>query len=384
MLWPALYLTFDDGPDPYWTPRVADELERADVRGTFFAIGERVVEHVDVVRDLVRRGHEVELHCMRHVRHTDATQGEIEDDTREALAALQRAGVRPRRWRPPGGGIAPFTAAIASGHGLQLATWSVDPRDWAGDLAGVMLERIAPTLRPGAAVVMHDGVGPGALRGDCAQTVELIEPLVAVARERRLRPLPLGRRNRVRDRALGLAVRRSVVAPAEVEIACVDETGLVSADLAALSELLAESMTRLGHEYRARPWRQIRPEFRAIARSGDGAPTATVSGFRIGTEPQRVLYGLGDLAVARAERGRGLAKALSMAARAECWRRGAEIVLMDSKVMRPAALQLGYAPVPRFRFYYERDGACHWHSNWAAMIRHPEPRARLRLEEGDF
>ncbi len=127
----------------------------------------------------------------------------------------------------------------------------------------------------------------------------------------------------------------------------------------------------------------VRPELRAIARQ-DGRIVGALSASRVATDPPRFLYGLGDLAVDPAARGLGVAGALGAALRVECWRRGAEILLMDSVVMLHQGLRQGWVPVPRFRFWYERDGACHWHPNWTALIRHPERRARLQLEEGDF
>src|SRR5687768_1212688 len=104
-----VHLTFDDGPDPDWTPRVAEELERLGLRGTFFVIGERAAEHPETVRALVAAGHELELHCMRHEAHTGLSRGEIEADTRAALSVLRGLGVRPRRWRPPGGHVTAAT-----------------------------------------------------------------------------------------------------------------------------------------------------------------------------------------------------------------------------------------------------------------------------------
>src|SRR3954470_11369550 len=62
-------LTFDDGPDEEVTPRVMDALEAADARGTFFVLGERVLEHPDLSREIEARGHELALHGMTHHRH---------------------------------------------------------------------------------------------------------------------------------------------------------------------------------------------------------------------------------------------------------------------------------------------------------------------------
>src|SRR3712207_2139311 len=153
---------------------------------------------------------------------------------------------------------------------------------------------------------MHDAVGPGALRAECAQTVELIEPLVGNLRGRGWEPAPLGAR-RVRDPLLGRLpsgaalrdLRRSrsdAAATWPVDYELVSEEDLGEETLRELSGLLSSVMKRLGRQYAERPWRRLRPEHRGIARM-NGEIVGQLSAFRVGTDPPRVLYGLGDLAV---------------------------------------------------------------------------------------
>jgi peptidoglycan/xylan/chitin deacetylase (PgdA/CDA1 family) len=186
-----IYLSFDDGPDPLWTPLVLEALERAHARATFFVNAPRAKTAADLVARALRRGHGVELHCNRHELHSLMTPAEVEADTRDGLAILAQIGVRPQRWRPPGGVRMPWTVAAAARHGLTLTGWSADPRDWCGGSPAEMLERLAGWLRPGSVVVMHDALGPGARRADCAGTVGLIEPLVATIRSMGAEPAPL-------------------------------------------------------------------------------------------------------------------------------------------------------------------------------------------------
>lgn len=172
-------LTFDDGPDPVWTPRVLDALHRVEAHATFFAIAPLALKHPSVVSAVLEAGHAVEFHCMQHVRHTHLSRREVEADTREGLQILRSVGVEPRFWRPPWGVLAPWTEEVAEDFGLRLAPWSVDTRDWRGDPTREMLRNAEPLLGPGAIVLMHDGLGPGALRTGCEETVALVEPLVA-------------------------------------------------------------------------------------------------------------------------------------------------------------------------------------------------------------
>lgn len=169
--------TFDDGPDPLWTPRVLAQLARCHIRATFFVVTERVRRTPDLVRAIAAAGHDVELHCERHVRHTELSETELEQDTATALTTLGRLGVRPCRWRAPWGICTEATRSVARRQALTIVGWNVDTHDWRGDDVQTMLAHVKPNLADGAVVLMHDGLGPGATRSGCAETVALIEPL---------------------------------------------------------------------------------------------------------------------------------------------------------------------------------------------------------------
>lgn len=176
-------LSFDDGPDPVWTPLLLDALARADARATFFVLGPRVEAHPDVLRRVIDAGHEVGLHGWGHLCHPDSSEPEVAADTDRALMPLHRLGVRPRAWRLPWGRAAPWSARLAAERGLAIAGWTLDTHDWRGDPAAEMLARVFGGLgEPDAVVLAHDALGPGATRDGCAQTVALIEPLCAAAR----------------------------------------------------------------------------------------------------------------------------------------------------------------------------------------------------------
>lgn len=187
--WSAL--TFDDGPDPEWTPRILEALDRTGVHATFFVIAPLAVEHHDIVVAACKAGHEVALHCTEHTRHTRRSRREVEDDTREGLEMLSSIGVEPQLWRPPWGVLAPWTQEVAEEFGLRLAHWSADTHDWRGDAAPEMLRLVEPLLGPGSVVLMHDGLGPGARRTGCDETVALVEPLVARLRSLGCEPATL-------------------------------------------------------------------------------------------------------------------------------------------------------------------------------------------------
>lgn len=171
-------LTFDDGPDPFWTPRVLDTLHSVRARATFFVVTPLARRYPYLISEMLRHGHTVELHCVEHVRHTDLNRDEIEEESRTGLRDLGSLGVRPRLWRTPWGITCPSTLEVTREFGLEVSGWTDDTHDWRGDSASTMLESIGPSLFPGSVILMHDGLGPGARRTGCEETVALIEPLV--------------------------------------------------------------------------------------------------------------------------------------------------------------------------------------------------------------
>lgn len=185
-------LTFDDGPDPVWTPLVLDALRSAGALATFFVVAPLAERHPELLRRVADEGHGVALHCSRHVRHDRMGAQEILSDATEGLRSLRGLGHDVEAWRTPWGVVTPDTEAAAGALGLRLVGWTADSEDWRGDPAPGMLGRLAPEVEAGAVVLMHDGVGPGALRDGCAHTVELVAPLVSMATARNLGPVEIG------------------------------------------------------------------------------------------------------------------------------------------------------------------------------------------------
>jgi peptidoglycan/xylan/chitin deacetylase (PgdA/CDA1 family) len=193
-MYDTIALTFDDGPDPAGTPAVLDALARAEATATFFVLAARANVMPRMIDRMLAAGHEVELHGYRHLRHTHVSRRRIELDTNRALEILDLLGVpRPTRWRTPWGARARWTDELAAQHGLELIGWDLDPEDWAGRTAEAMLARLRPELRAGTTILLHDGVGPGAVRSSCAQTAALVEPLAAAIRDAGCEPVTLAR-----------------------------------------------------------------------------------------------------------------------------------------------------------------------------------------------
>jgi peptidoglycan/xylan/chitin deacetylase (PgdA/CDA1 family) len=157
----ALALTFDDGPDPRWTPQVLRWLAGYHVHATFCLVGRHVAAHPELVRAIVRGGHALCNHTWSHDedlgrRSPDVIRGEI---ARTQQAIYAAAGVRPRLFRAPGGGWTSALVTEAHLQGLTPLRWDVDPRDWSRPGALRIYNRVMARARAGDVILLHDGYG---------------------------------------------------------------------------------------------------------------------------------------------------------------------------------------------------------------------------------
>lgn len=171
-------LTFDDGPDPRWTPTVLDLLRRHRVRATFCLVGRHVAEHPELVRRIAADGHLLCNHswshdAAMHLRSRATVRSDLER-TNQAIAAA--AGRPPRYYRAPAGNWAAAAVAEASRLDLRLLGWSVDPFDWRRPAAAEITRRVLAGVAPGAIVLLHDGYGQ---RGGTVVALRTLLPALA-------------------------------------------------------------------------------------------------------------------------------------------------------------------------------------------------------------
>lgn len=161
---PRVALTFDDGPDPASTRRVLEILAEERCVATFFVVGEKVVAHPDVVREIVAQGHGLGLHGFHHDRlHALQPERFAARDILQVKAAIEAAcGVRPRWFRPPLGHASPATFRAAVETGVEIVIWSARGLDGMRSAKPrSVLRRIERRLRPGAIVMLHDASEQG-------------------------------------------------------------------------------------------------------------------------------------------------------------------------------------------------------------------------------
>ncbi|MCL6516273.1 polysaccharide deacetylase family protein [Alicyclobacillus sp.] len=192
--WPAagsrVALTFDDGPDPGYTPRLLDALKACGVRATFFLIADKALRRPDIVERMIREGHEVQVHGMRHLLVPALPPGRTAEQVFTAADRLEeRFGVSVR-WYRPTWGLCNLATLWWIGHrrrGMRLVTWSIMVGDWrkAGATpeagARVLLNRIVRRLHPGAILVLHDSDETWGSEAGAPEQVIRLMPMLAEA-----------------------------------------------------------------------------------------------------------------------------------------------------------------------------------------------------------
>ena len=174
-------LTFDDGPDPEWTPKVLDALARHHVKATFYVVGRHVAEHPELVRRMVAEGHEIGIHTYTHANLSEvpAWRAKLELGwTQHVIAAATGTTTRLLRLpysSTPDSVTAAERAVIdqATADGYLVALSDQDSRDWARPGVDQIVRASLPAGGSGAVVLLHDA------GGDRSQTVAALEQILA-------------------------------------------------------------------------------------------------------------------------------------------------------------------------------------------------------------
>lgn len=149
-------LTFDDGPDPEWTPRLLDLLEHHGARGTFFVVGEAAARHRDLLQRLVDAGHALGNHTWDHPSLPLLPAARRATQLQRCAEVLQGVGGDGGLLRPPYGHQTRNSLRQALELGYTVVMGDVIAEDWRDDPADVLTARIRARLEPGAIVLLHD------------------------------------------------------------------------------------------------------------------------------------------------------------------------------------------------------------------------------------
>ncbi|MFU8875240.1 polysaccharide deacetylase family protein [Micromonospora sp. SL4-19] len=168
-------LTFDDGPDPQYTPQVLALLRNYGVKATFCVVGENVQSHPELVQAIVAEGHTLCNHSWDHDESLgQRSSATIRADLLRTNEAIRAAvpGAPIAYFRQPGGNWTQPVVSVCRGLGMAPLHWAVDPSDWQAPGATRITSVVMNETGPGSIVLMHDA------GGDRAGTVEALRRLL--------------------------------------------------------------------------------------------------------------------------------------------------------------------------------------------------------------
>jgi peptidoglycan/xylan/chitin deacetylase (PgdA/CDA1 family) len=159
-----LALTFDDGPNSRWTPKLLDTLARREVRASFFLLGNFAQAQPQLVQRIAAAGHLIGSHSWSHPDLALCSTGRIEEELKRTQETLEQiTSTRIKYFRPPFGARRPAVFRIARSMGLMPVLWNAMTSDWSEpsperirDVLTAKVDRLARRGRA-ANIVLHDG-----------------------------------------------------------------------------------------------------------------------------------------------------------------------------------------------------------------------------------
>lgn len=177
---PEVALTFDDGPDPAYTPLLLADLRRYGANATFFVMGDAARKYPDIVKREMADGNEVGVHAYdQHVRFPTISSGAGDRQMDLGGTAISKiTGQKPTLFRPPYGAWRPWVVSAAQEQGMKTILWSVCFDHHSAKTPRAISNRVLSLVRPGEILLLHDA------RGDRRKTTSAL-PMVLRELKRR-------------------------------------------------------------------------------------------------------------------------------------------------------------------------------------------------------
>ena len=165
-------LTFDDGPDPKYTPQILAILKQYGAEATFFEVGQNVGKHPDLTRKVHEEGHSVQNHTWSHPDLRKLSSANLTSQVEKTDRAIRaQTGYTPRCLRPPYGGVNTAVAKRLDSLDKVIRLWTVDSHDWERPGTSVIVKRVLTGVKDGSVVLMHDGGGNRSQTLDALPTI---------------------------------------------------------------------------------------------------------------------------------------------------------------------------------------------------------------------
>lgn len=175
-----LALTFDDGPDPRYTPRLLDDLAKENVKAIFFVLTPKAQAHPELIRRMLDEGHLVGFHGLSHRGLWGKGLRGTAKNFLIGLDGLRQAGCADVRYfRPPYGNLNLFALRYLKRVGLELMLWDVMVQDWRADTTPALLvKKLKERVRDGSVICLHDSGEGSAAPGAPERMMEALRSFI--------------------------------------------------------------------------------------------------------------------------------------------------------------------------------------------------------------
>lgn len=204
-------LTFDDGPDPRYTPQILKILGRYQVKACFFVVGSKARAHPELVKQIVRAGHEIGNHGFRHRAAWLLTPGATTREIMETNRAIEElTGQKIRFCRPAWGLFNLFSIWYCWLKGLKIVLWTYMSWDWIKQATPESITRkVLGRIMDGAILIFHDSDStPGAAKGGPDRVVAALPVILDELKLRGLEVTPL--EEIIKSKTRRVALKKSV------------------------------------------------------------------------------------------------------------------------------------------------------------------------------
>lgn len=172
---PVVAITFDDGPDPIFTPRLLDVLEKYNAHATFFMIGKNAERCPELVQKVARAGHAIGNHSWNHPSFPSISGKERRNQFRMCQNAISPYG--EKMFRPPKGHQTIASRLDALLLRYKVITWNVQVRDWEKHDAQWMANSLTSHLKPGSIILLHDALWGDIIEEGAEDRAPMLEAL---------------------------------------------------------------------------------------------------------------------------------------------------------------------------------------------------------------
>lgn len=184
---PCVYLTFDDGPHPFFTNQILEILERQNVEATFFVLGQKAQQYPSIVRSTFEGGHTIALHSFEHRRLFFQSKKYFFKQIETNKTVVENIIEQPAKFfRTPYGIFRPGLIRVCRSLNLEMVQWSVFTYDYNRQIPdSKILNLMESDVHDGDIIVFHDG------HDNSQRTVHILNDVISILKEKNLRIKPM-------------------------------------------------------------------------------------------------------------------------------------------------------------------------------------------------